>query len=106
MAFDDSIAKLKTLDEKAVLRDGANLFLQIVQSNTPVDTGELLESEHLEEDGNAINLVADAPHAIFVEFGTDEMEAQSFIRKSMEDADSQIARVIGEAAVREMKKVL
>jgi HK97 gp10 family phage protein len=52
----------------------ADLVLVTAQDIVPVRTGELRDSGHLEKrvdsDGMTVDVVFDAPHAMFVEFGT------------------------------------
>ena len=62
--------------------DGCTAVVGEAQAIVPVDTGELKDSIHtasVELVGNAVrgNVVADAPHAGFVEFGTGQRGAAS-----------------------------
>lgn len=62
--------------------------LQYMQDRTPVDTGELRDSEYVdifEEVGRyQLNIGADADHALFVELGTSRMSAQPYIRPTLD----------------------
>lgn len=54
------------------------------QRYAPVDTGELVNSIHVVQLGpKSARIVADAPHAGFVEFGTENMDAQPFMRPAL-----------------------
>ncbi len=52
---------------------------QDAQRYAPVETGELRESIHVEGD----RVVAEADHAVYVEYGTRYMDAQPFLRRAL-----------------------
>lgn len=56
--------------DRAIARKAAEEAAQVARSNAPVDSGELRESIHVEETDDGYAVVAEAPHAAFVEFGT------------------------------------
>lgn len=59
----------------------AGKIADLAQQLAPVDTGELRDSIHVEEDPQPgfYRIVASAPHAVYVEFGTHKMQAQPFL---------------------------
>lgn len=86
------------------LDEGAEIGLKEMQRLTPVDTGELRDSEHIEKPAvNQRDWVADAEHAIFVEMGTSRMRPQPFMRpavygkakKILQSVSLSIQKIIG-----------
>jgi HK97 gp10 family phage protein len=62
--------------------------LSYMQARTPVDTGELVDSEYVDlfrEAGRyQANIGADAPHTLFQELGTSHNPAQPFLRPTLD----------------------
>lgn len=78
-------------DFDSALDEPAEYGLKSMKQVTPVDTGELRDSEHIEKPAkNQRDWVADAPHAIYVEMGTSRMAAQPFMRNTVYGKASQI----------------
>jgi HK97 gp10 family phage protein len=59
-------------------------LLSDMQRRTPVDTGELRNSETAESDETSLTLRASAPHAVYVHQGTRSMSARPFMRDAIE----------------------
>jgi HK97 gp10 family phage protein len=53
----------------------------------PVDTGELRGSISHQKLGDGWAVVASAPHAAYVEYGTSKMEAQPYLRPAAQGVD-------------------
>ena len=70
--------------------DGCNAFLDtffdIVYDLCPVDTGELISSIDGFNDGEGVEVYADADYAQYVEYGTSKMEAQPYFRPAIDAA--------------------
>jgi len=81
-----------------VVNETAEEVLSIAQQLAPEDTGELRASGHLEpKNNNEIQqVVFDAPHARFVEFGTSKMGAQPFLRPAIASVKSRVNRRLGQ----------
>jgi len=110
-------AKLKQLDRRtrgAVLAeavlDGAFINEREAKRLCPVDTGnlknsirsEVIEQHHhyaIAETGTNVEY---APH---VEFGTEEMAAQPFLRPALDENESRIRRAIAQAVKRQILAV-
>ena len=60
-------------------------------SLAPTDTGELAGSIHYDGSQRAVIVAAD--HAIHVEYGTSEMDAEEFIRPAIEAAERSMERI-------------
>lgn len=74
-------------------------WIEIVQNaavdTVPVDTGFLQNSIHPEQDSSTtVSVVADAPYAGFVEFGTSKMRAQPYLEPAAAEAESQIEDIM------------
>jgi HK97 gp10 family phage protein len=72
--------------------------LSFMQGLTPVDSGELRDSEYVqvyEEGGRVVMQIgAEAGHAIFVELGTSKMSAQPFIRPTFDWLQRQVPQTM------------
>ncbi len=79
--------------QKAPLLSDAN-------RRTPVDTGELRNSESAESDQTSLTLRATAGHAIYVHQGTSRMPPQPFMRTAVESAIPRITTAIVDEAER------
>lgn len=76
---------IASFDEVRTLHKGAEQILPYMQSITPVDTGELRDSEQIVDRENSVELVAEAEHAPHVELGTSRMAARPFMRTAIQD---------------------
>lgn len=81
-------------------------ILPEMQSLTPVDTGELRDSEGVEIQKDTVVLFADAEHAPHVEFGTSKMEAQPFMRPAIDSRKGDAMRIAAEEANMIMEKAI
>lgn len=81
---------------------GAGFIADLAQQLAPVDTGELRASIHVEAGALPLSrrVVASAPHAAFVEFGTRFMEAQPYLTPARQQI-----RVLDEVAI-EVRKLV
>lgn len=72
----------------------AERVLQAAKEECPVRTGELRNSGHIEMSGTAANVIFDAPHAVFVHYGTSRMPANPFLSRAVDrEGDSLITSV-------------
>lgn len=79
----DADTKLDVFLNRAI-RHVADEIAADAQRYAPVDTGELVNSIHVHsETPRTARISAEAPHAHFVEFGTENMEAQPFMRPAL-----------------------
>lgn len=98
MSFKYHGAKLKAYErslpqrKQRVEQRTARTAVASIQQRAPVETGELRDSIR-EEDGR---VVATAPHAGFVEFGTYRMAAQPYFIPGMEDARAALSGIARE----------
>jgi len=65
-----------------------------MQQRTPVDTGELRDSESAEHTDTTLTLRATAGHAIYVHQGTSRMGARPFMRQAVEAAVPRLTEAI------------
>lgn len=73
------IAGEKQAIERGVEK-GAEQIAELARQLAPYETGELRESIHVEPASEGVvRVVADAPYAAYVEFGTRKMAAQPFL---------------------------
>lgn len=96
------LKKLESIDRDPVRRFVARAVVWHAKKLAPVDTGWLKSSIH-EDDGN---VVVDAPHAVYVEFGTEHMEAQPFLRPALDANMNAIKEAHRAATIVELKKAL
>jgi HK97 gp10 family phage protein len=104
--YDKLQAQLKTLQDletKSAEMAMASIVLEDSQALVPVRTGELKDSGHI-EDTDGVNVIYDAEHAVFVEFGTYKMAAQPYLRPAMDENEGKIVRAAGEAIQAEIKR--
>lgn len=73
-------------------------LLTTMQSQTPVDTGELRGSENVSVAAKELRLTAGTDHAVYVEFGTRKMAAQPFMKPTVEGAAGKVGPAIASAA--------
>ncbi len=89
-AFDRSLEALKKKIIEGVaqtLAESAEALAENAKARAPFKTGELRESISVEasEDGLLLEVIADAPHAPLVEFGTRKLPAQPFMVPAAEE---------------------
>jgi hypothetical protein len=76
----------------------AQVILEYSQIEVPVDTGELMDSGHLEPIDNGFAVVYDAPHSLFVHDGTSRMAANPFLERAWHMAEGEYLGFVQEAA--------
>jgi HK97 gp10 family phage protein len=80
-------------------------ILPEMQRLTPVDTGNLRDSEHVEVTENSVLLVAGTDYAVHVEFGTSKMSAQPYMRPAIDTKQDAAMKVTADEISKEMKRV-
>lgn len=88
------------------LKEALELIAEEARRLAPVDTGELKNSIHSElgEEGGFI--AVDAEHGPFVEYGTDRMAAQPYLRPAIETKTDEALQLIAKAADEKIKEVV
>jgi HK97 gp10 family phage protein len=76
-------AEIKAQGE-ALVEKTADDIATGAQQRAPVRTGQLRDSIHREGGGTEATVVADAPHAKYVEYGTSRMGARPFFWPALE----------------------
>lgn len=99
------LKEIADLDLEKVLLAGGQIILQEMQSLTPVDEGELLESEGMEVNGDTLEIFAGTDHALPVEFGTINMEAQPFMRPAIDTKTNEALKAMAKEAERQIKDI-
>jgi len=69
------------------LKETADDILDLAQQLCPVKSGDLKASGHTVPLGNVWQVIFDADHAAFVEFGTQNQAAQPFLSPAVESVD-------------------
>ena len=77
-----------------------------MQALTPVDTGELLDSEDVLRENDTVSLVAGTDHAVPVEFGTVHMAAQSFMRAAIDAKSDDAMRITAKEVEETIKRAV
>jgi HK97 gp10 family phage protein len=78
---------LLDLAEEVKIDPAAEEVLAAAEHLVPVDTGALKDSLHIEDaPGGGKRVVADTPYAVFVEFGTENMPAEPYLRPALDEA--------------------
>lgn len=89
---------------EAVFEQLSEDALALMQSNTPVDTGELRDSEYVRIFVRAgrtyLQIGARAEHAVFVELGTADHPAQPYIRPTFDWVVAEVRSRLREEANR------
>jgi HK97 gp10 family phage protein len=80
--FPEGAAQLRAAISAAFAAESGPL-LSDMQQRTPVDTGELRDSESAEHTDTTLTLRATAGHAIYVHQGTSRMGARPFMRDAV-----------------------
>lgn len=99
-----------TIDYSEGLQAFVSTFLDIAQTDVPVDTGNLLRSIDASTDSNSsVSCHADAEYAQYVEYGTYKMPAQPYFRPALEEAWAEAAPLFDqayEAALQEERELM
>lgn len=69
---------------EGLVQKTADDIVKGAQGRAPVRTGALRDSIHREGAGSSATVVAGAPHAVYVEYGTSRMSAQPFFWPALE----------------------
>lgn len=81
---------MRTAAAELVKRSAVS-HVSISKQLAPVDTGELRDGIHAEQKGPLTwDVISSAPHSVYVEFGTVNMEAQPFFLHGYESAQRQL----------------
>lgn len=96
------LKRIEKINRDPVRRFVARAVVWHARKLAPVDTGWLKGSIE-EKDGN---VVVSAPHAVYVEFGTEHMEAQPFLRPALDANKDAITKAHAAATIVELKKAL
>jgi HK97 gp10 family phage protein len=104
--FTAQLASLARLDKVEVMTAGGEVLLTYMKSITPVDTGELRDSERLEVQKDNVVLIAEADHASYVEFGTIKMASQPFMRPTIDNQQKPALKAIGRNINDQIKELI
>src|SRR5688500_11997075 len=102
----EQLSALSGLNKQEAMAAGAEVIVPYMQSITPVDTGELRDSEHYNLIDDGIQIIAEALHAFWVEFGTYKMKAQPFFRPAIDSQQKAALRAIGKNVVEQIKRLV
>jgi HK97 gp10 family phage protein len=100
------LASLARLDKVEAATEGAQVIVDYMQTITPVDTGELRDSEEVVTEGDSVSVVAGTDHAAYVEFGTYKMEAQPYFRPALDTQQKPALKAIAENVNDQMKDLV
>jgi HK97 gp10 family phage protein len=103
------MAQLKRIENIDIVEPtvpALEVILEESQSRTPVLTGNLRDSQHIEKTANGSELVIDADYAFFVEFGTSTMSAQPFIRPAIDVAQRKALQEAAKVVQKEIKEAV
>ncbi len=93
-------AQLKAIGDAdyvpALLKGVQQEIFPEMQRLTPVDEGDLKESEEVRRDGDTVVLYAGTDHAVYVEFGTSKMAPQSYMRAATDTKADEALKVTAE----------
>lgn len=108
--YDKLVKQIQAISEAeyamALEKGVSQVVLPLMQSLTPVDTGELLESEGVERTNDTVSLFAKAGHAAHVELGTINMPAQSFMQAALDIGMDRALQVTADEVENIMKKAV
>lgn len=97
---------IKDIPSVPALQAGADVYFKEMQLLTPVDKGELKESEEVKVENDTVLLYAGTDHALPVEFGTVHMAAQSFMRAALDNKKNEAEKAIADAVQEEIRKAI
>lgn len=84
----EQLAKLKDLDLEKILLAGGYRLMEGSMRRSPVDTGYMRDSHEVVSTGEGVEMRVNTEYAVHQEFGTSKMQAQPFVRPTIdEDAD-------------------
>ena len=86
----------------ALLKGARQEILPEMQALTPVDEGDLRDSEDVFIENETVVVFAGTDHAVFVEMGTSKMEAQPYMRPAVDGKTNAALRV----AADEINKIM
>jgi len=66
------------------VHEAAEEMAEVARQNAPVDTGELRDSIHVEDEGEGSRVVVGTDHWIFPEFGTVDMAPEPYMRPAVD----------------------
>lgn len=101
-----NLSAIAGLDKARASQAGAEVILTYMQSITPVDTGELMDSEHIVVENDSVSIQVDAEHASHVEFGTIKMRAQPFFRPAIDTQQKPAAKAIAADVTQQIKEIV
>lgn len=81
----------------SILQAAGATMLADMQQRTPVDTGELRDSERMSVSGSTLRLEALADHAVYVHQGTARMGARPFMTDAVTAGIPDLAAKVAEA---------
>jgi len=76
--------------EKIAEVAGAKVIAKDMQARSPVDTGKMRSSIHVELTKSGAKAVVSVPYARFVEFGTVYQNPQPFVAESADEAEGPV----------------
>lgn len=86
------------------LDEMAQTAIEGAQADVPVDTGELRDSITVgDKTQNSIEVVAEAEHAPFVEFGTSTQAPQPFMEPQANRMESEASRILTDILKRNLR---
>ncbi len=88
--------RLRDIDFSEILEVAAHVILRQSKLNTPVDTGNLRNSQYIDNQGDKVYLVVNAKYAAYVEYGTEKMAAKPYLRPAIEGTKDEFLRVMKE----------
>lgn len=100
------LGSLAEINKAEATKEAAQIVLDEAQVLVPVDTGELRDSGHLEEQEGSIEVVFGTDHAIPIEFGTSRMEAQPFLRPAMENKRKEVLDATAEEVQEQIRSLI
>lgn len=108
--YDKLVKQIEAIAEaeytSALAKGVTEAILPTMQFLTPVDTGELLESEGVDVNNDTVSLFAKAPHAAPVELGTVHMRAQPFMQPAIDTRKDDALRIAAKEVENIMQKVI
>lgn len=85
--------RLQRIDFSKALETAAHVILRESKLNTPVDTGNLRNSQYIENQGDVVYIVVNAKYAVYVEYGTEKMAARPYLRPAIESTKSEFLQI-------------
>jgi HK97 gp10 family phage protein len=84
------LRNMEDLNMNSILSRAADEIVVKAKSYAPVDTGRLRDSIHKEVDGDGVAIIADAPYAAHVEYGTFKQRPQPYLNPAIREVTSSI----------------